>query len=334
MFPNAPGGDPYAAYGGAPPMMQGGYPPQQHHQYPPQQQYSMPPDQHWGGGGGGGGGYGQFPGQRSREGGLCNFFHKMGACRHGDGCNKLHVRPAVSPTLLLPMMYPNPRAIQHCTDELGRPMDIDFDDKYLKKHFERFYADVWQTVLEFGDVAEIRVCDNLCDHLLGNVYIRFVRESDAKTAMDGLKKKMYHEIVLLPEYSPVTDFTDACCKEDRDGECNRGSACNFLHIKRVSRSLMEKLERLAEKKRAKREKKNKRKRSRSESPEKDRPRDRERDRDRPREHRDRDRDRDRDRGDRGDYPARRRSPGVDSRLCHMCGNSGHISRDCPLKRAQ
>lgn len=38
----------------------------------------------------------------------CSFYFKIGACRHGDKCTRLHHRPALSPTLLIPHMYENP----------------------------------------------------------------------------------------------------------------------------------------------------------------------------------------------------------------------------------
>jgi splicing factor U2AF subunit len=31
----------------------------------------------------------------------CPFYFKIGACRHGDRCSRLHNRPTISPTLLL-----------------------------------------------------------------------------------------------------------------------------------------------------------------------------------------------------------------------------------------
>ncbi|CDY46291.1 BnaC05g21650D [Brassica napus] len=34
----------------------------------------------------------------------CPFYNKMGACRHGDRCSRIHNRPAISPTLLLSNM--------------------------------------------------------------------------------------------------------------------------------------------------------------------------------------------------------------------------------------
>lgn len=57
----------------------------------------------------------------------CPFFYKMGACRHGDRCSRLHHKPLFSPTILLPHMYQNPRVIlTHANGPHGQmPQQLD-----------------------------------------------------------------------------------------------------------------------------------------------------------------------------------------------------------------
>lgn len=38
----------------------------------------------------------------------CAFYYKIGACRHGDRCTRLHNKPLLSQTVLLKNMYVNP----------------------------------------------------------------------------------------------------------------------------------------------------------------------------------------------------------------------------------
>ncbi|CBI40781.3 unnamed protein product, partial [Vitis vinifera] len=64
----------------------------------------------------------------------CPFYFKIGACRHGDRCSRLHNRPTISPTLLLSNMY----------QQLGK----------------------------FGEIESLNVCDNLADHMIGAVLLR------------------------------------------------------------------------------------------------------------------------------------------------------------------
>jgi len=39
---------------------------------------------------------------------LCGFYRKVGACRFGDRCSRVHIRPVISKTLLIIGMYNHP----------------------------------------------------------------------------------------------------------------------------------------------------------------------------------------------------------------------------------
>ena len=39
----------------------------------------------------------------------CSFYFKIGACRHGDKCSRLHNRPTFSQTCLLANLFQNPQ---------------------------------------------------------------------------------------------------------------------------------------------------------------------------------------------------------------------------------
>ena len=43
------------------------------------------------------------------------------------------------------------------------------------------------------------------------------------------------------EYSPVTDFREARCRQYEVSECNRGDYCNFIHLKRPNKGLLKQL---------------------------------------------------------------------------------------------
>jgi splicing factor U2AF subunit len=43
----------------------------------------------------------------------CPFYFKIGACRHGEKCVRIHTKPTVSRTILFPHLYQNtPKALQ------------------------------------------------------------------------------------------------------------------------------------------------------------------------------------------------------------------------------
>ena len=39
----------------------------------------------------------------------------------------------------------------------------------------------------------------------------------------------------------MTDFREACCRQNENGECNRGGFCNFMHLRLASKELVESL---------------------------------------------------------------------------------------------
>eukprot|EP00435_Cladocopium_sp_Y103_P046380 s337_g13.t1 len=98
----------------------------------------------------------------------CPFYFKIGACRNGDQCNRLHNRPTMSQTLLLSHMYPNtPESLALANDE---PWDDDMYDR-AQAHLEAFYVEVFLELANYGEIEDLVVVDNLCDHMIGNVYV-------------------------------------------------------------------------------------------------------------------------------------------------------------------
>jgi len=89
---------------------------------------------------------------------------------------------------------------------------------------------------------ELHVCDNVGDHLIGNVYARYEWETEAQSAVDNLNQRWYAGRPLYAELSPVTDFREACCRQNENGECNRGGFCNFMHLRLASKDLVKSLQ--------------------------------------------------------------------------------------------
>jgi splicing factor U2AF 35 kDa subunit len=59
----------------------------------------------------------------------------------------------------------------------GNPDKADESD--FLDHFEATYEDIWEEVTKYGEVEEMMIADNLADHLIGSVWVRFFREEDA-----------------------------------------------------------------------------------------------------------------------------------------------------------
>ena len=108
---------------------------------------------------------------------------------------------------------------------------------------------------KYGPVEEMNVCDNLGDHLVGNVYVKFKKEEDADKAVKDLNNRWFGGRPIYAELTPVTDFREACCRfvivltfddscfmmnicrQYETGECTRSGFCNFMHLKPISRKL-------------------------------------------------------------------------------------------------
>jgi len=169
----------------------------------------------------------------------CSFYFKIGACRHGDRCSRIHNKPTFSQTIVLNNLYINPQNSAKSAD--GSHL-TNVSDEEMQEHYDNFFEDVFvEAEDKYGEVEEMNVCDNLGDHLVGNVYIKFRREEDAARAVAELNNRWFGGRPIYAELSPVTDFREACCRQYEMGECVRSGFCNFMHLKPISRDLRREL---------------------------------------------------------------------------------------------
>jgi len=156
----------------------------------------------------------------------CPFYYKIGACRHGERCSRTHLRPNFSQTLIFPHLYMAPPP----DPATGMPVDD-------TEHFEEFYEEILEEFMKHGEIEEMHVVENLGDHMFGNVYIKYRYEEDAEKCLKAMNGRFYAGRMLASEFSPVTDFREARCRQFDEDTCTRGGYCNFMHLKRVPRYL-------------------------------------------------------------------------------------------------
>lgn len=169
----------------------------------------------------------------------CPFYFKTGACTHGERCSRQHNRPTYSQTVLLNHMYHSPSnsAVNPEIKSAGG-----FTEEILQQHFDDFFEDVYVELEDkYGPIEELNVCENLGDHLIGNIYIMFKQEDDAAKCVEDLNNRWFNGAPIYAELSPVTDFREACCRQHETSECTRGGYCNFLHVKSCSREIRSRL---------------------------------------------------------------------------------------------
>eukprot|EP00762_Andalucia_godoyi_P005762 ANDGO_06407.mRNA.1 Splicing factor U2af small subunit A len=162
----------------------------------------------------------------------CTFYYKIGACRHGESCARVHLKPSFSETILFPHLYPDPIAFDANQDASK------FSPSFVREHYELFFEDIWRECMKYGEIDELHVCENLAEHLRGNVYVRYYDEDAAAAALKSMNGRLYSGYALRGEFSPVNDFREARCRQQGSGKCDRGGFCNFLHVKEIDRELV------------------------------------------------------------------------------------------------
>ena len=197
--------------------------------------------------------------------------------------------------------------------------------KKAKEDFLVFFEDLYLELGKFGRIDALHVCDNLGDHMIGHVYVKFTDEEQASDALNIMNGRYYDGRKMEVEFSPVTDFREARCRDFDEDTCSRGGFCNFMHVKPVPMCLIASLAEDCDIERRKEEdeRREKERRERDRKREKKR---RHRDRDRDSRERDRGRDKDRDRESR--RRKRRHRDGEDDQE----QSDGDRSRSPPSKR--
>jgi len=224
----------------------------------------------------------------------CPFYYKIGACRHGERCSRTHMRPTFSQTVLIPHLY---QALPPGPD--GQPVDD-------KEHFEDFYEEILEELSKYGEIEQLHVVENLGDHMFGNIYVKYHTEEEAEACCNALRGRYYGGRLVMPEYSPVSDFREARCRQFDEEHCARGGYCNFMHLKHVPRELRRLLHKLASKARRRRKYGSSKSRSRSRSKGRSRSRSRDKDKDK-----DKDKEKDKSRSDKDRHKDKEKDKGRD-----------------------
>ena len=61
--------------------------------------------------------------------------------------------------------------------------------------------------------GRLTLCENIADHLVGNTYCKFENEEDAQDCYEAMNGRFYNGRPINVEFSPVTDFREARCRQ-------------------------------------------------------------------------------------------------------------------------
>lgn len=202
---------------------------------------------------------------------------------------------------------------------------VQIDTKKAMEDFLVFFEEFYLELSKFGQVESLHVCDNLGDHMVGHVYAKFSDEEEASDALNIMNGRYYNGKKMEVEFSPVTDFNEARCRDYDEDHCSRGGFCNFMHVKPVPICLIRDLDKdCVEERRRVEEEEEERRRERKE---RERRKRKHKDRDR-----NKDRDRDRDRERRREKKRHRRSRSADGHDGGGGGGSEGRSSRSPKRR--
>ena len=104
----------------------------------------------------------------------CPFYFEIGACRHGDQCSATYETNHLSHHLAFKYVPE--------TDMVTPGMDIQghaMDPRKIQEHFEDFSEDLFDELSKYEELESLNICNNLVDHMVGNVYVQFQEEESS-----------------------------------------------------------------------------------------------------------------------------------------------------------
>ncbi|CAJ0595545.1 unnamed protein product [Cylicocyclus nassatus] len=99
-------------------------------------------------------------------------------------------------------------------------------NKDEQQYFDEIFEEIFHRKL-IREVARWRQnrCDNIAEHMIGNVYVKFDREANAESVED--LDRWFHGAIYA-ELSPVTGFRELCCRQYELGGCNKKGLKNVF----------------------------------------------------------------------------------------------------------
>ncbi|WVZ09507.1 hypothetical protein V8G54_014037 [Vigna mungo] len=94
-------------------------------------------------------------------------------------------------------------------DAHGNPID----SRQIQDHFEEFYAGIFKELYTYSEIKNLHVCDNLADHMAGNVYAKFREEEHAANPVRNFTGRFYVGRSIMVDFSRVTNFRAVPCSQ-------------------------------------------------------------------------------------------------------------------------
>lgn len=197
---------------------------------------------------------------------ICEFWEKVGSCRHGNQCVRYHNKPKRSKTIIFRKIFNNPvRTLYQKSssssaaakfDNENKPnlnnkqngefvtINTEINEEKLSKEADRLYQDLFvEFSLKYGELEDLIICGNFNTHIGGHVLVKFKDERSALKCYNDCNDRWYNEKPMFCELSPVKYLDDAICKKfSSRGICERGDQCNLIHVRQPNYQLRKMLQ--------------------------------------------------------------------------------------------
>ena len=128
------------------------------------------------------------------------IFFKIGACRHGEHCSKLHNKPTFSQTILLKNLY---LSLENSSQKADKSfITDDITEERIQEHFDDTFEELFvESERKYGEIEEMNICDNLSEHLAGKIFLclssNFYLFSQVIVMLNFVSKKMPKKLLLI-----------------------------------------------------------------------------------------------------------------------------------------
>lgn len=146
----------------------------------------------------------------------CQFYNKVGACRHGAKCVRKHSLPTRSKNIVI------------CGAKIP-------DDQTK----EAFIKAVFIEIALIAKIREFAVAGNRSPHLKGNIYVAFDTEEDAERVLNNINARWLNRVPVFAELGPMDNLGRILCREGE--RCPRALDCNYVHMMPLDRRVFDEL---------------------------------------------------------------------------------------------
>lgn len=176
----------------------------------------------------------------------CQFYHKIGSCRHGNKCIRIHSQPENSPVLVFESILNqlhtnqldsqtnyNSNSNRNTNNGIKGPNYSGYSFKAptepirLSPEILNMLRELFIEIAIIAPIKEIMVAGNTSPHLLGFVYISFDNEQDAAKVLEVVSNRWFDNRPIFAHYLPAKNIGATLCRDNY--RCRRGLDCNYVH---------------------------------------------------------------------------------------------------------